>query len=41
LNWGNGGCYSFQIIWNYSSCPIVSGKDCRFGISLIYQSFLM
>jgi hypothetical protein len=28
LNWGNGGRYSFQIVWNYSSCPIVSGKDC-------------
>jgi hypothetical protein len=28
LNWGNGGRYSFQIIWNYSSCPMVSGKDC-------------
>jgi hypothetical protein len=22
------GRYSFQIVWNYSSCPIVSGKDC-------------
>ena len=33
LNWGNGGHYSFQNIWNYSSCPIVSGKDC---ISIIY-----
>ena len=31
LNWGNGGRYSFQIIWNYSSCPIVSGKDCLGG----------
>jgi hypothetical protein len=28
LNGGNGGRYSFQIIRNYSSCPIVSGKDC-------------
>jgi hypothetical protein len=31
LNWGNGGRYSFQIIWNYSSCPIVSGNDCSHG----------
>jgi hypothetical protein len=28
LNWGNGGRYPFQIIWNYSSCPMVSDKDC-------------
>jgi hypothetical protein len=31
LNWGNGGRYSFQNIWNYSSCPILSGKDCSYG----------
>jgi hypothetical protein len=36
LNWGNGGRYSFQIIWNYSSCPIVSGKDCRSRSLLIW-----
>jgi hypothetical protein len=35
LSWGNGGCYSFQIIWNYSSCPIVSGKDCS-----LFKSFV-
>jgi hypothetical protein len=43
LNWGNRGRYSFQIIWNYSSCPIVSGKDCRpssfIYIFLIFSAF--
>jgi hypothetical protein len=34
LNWGNGGRYSFQIIWNYTSCPIVSGKDCSSHVNL-------
>jgi hypothetical protein len=33
LNWGNGARHSFQIIWNYTSCPIVSGKDCNYSQS--------
>jgi hypothetical protein len=35
LNWGNGGRYAFQIVWNYSiyACPIVFGKDCRSNLN--------